>query len=109
MLCAHILTVEVLYTETSVTTFMIFSIFLRILWKNSIDFHVFILFIIPILGICNLFLPDHGQYVGLKHAVLDKNEHIEFVFCVCEDHITSQTYGLYTEGLPYFAFFGTVQ
>ena len=58
MLCAYILTVEVLYTETSATTFMIF----RILWKNSTDFHVFIvLFIIPILEIIsNLLLADRS-------------------------------------------------
>ena len=89
--CAHILTVEVLYTETCVTTFMIFQILVQILWKNSIDFLVFILFIIPVLGIISnlfladrswrgrlfyssfpsvpVFLPDHGQCVGLKHAV----------------------------------------
>lgn len=62
MLCAHILTVEVLYTETCVTTFMIFWILVQILWKNSIDFHVFIaLFIIPVLGIIsNLFLADRS-------------------------------------------------
>ena len=48
---AHILTVEELYTEISVTTFMIFWILVQILWKNSIDFYVFIvLFIIPLLG-----------------------------------------------------------
>jgi hypothetical protein len=57
-MCAHILTVKVLYTETSVTTFLIFWILVQILWKNSIDFHVFIfLFIIPNLGIIsNVFL-----------------------------------------------------
>jgi len=41
---------------------MIFWILVQILWKNSIDFHVFIaLFIIPVLGIIsNLFLADRS-------------------------------------------------
>jgi len=52
-----------------------------------------------------VFLPDHDQYVGLKHVVQNKNEHKKFAFCVCVDHITSQTNGLCTEGLPYSVFF----
>jgi len=58
-MCAHLLTVEILYTETSVTTFLIFWILVQILWKNSIDFHIFIVFIIPNLGIIsNVVLAD---------------------------------------------------
>jgi hypothetical protein len=42
-LCAHILTVEVKYRETSLTSFVAFRISIHILWKNSSNFHVFTL------------------------------------------------------------------
>ena len=31
------------------------------------------------------FLPDEGQYVGLKYAVENKNKRIKLMCCVCVD------------------------
>ena len=40
---AYILTVEVQYTEISVTSFLTYLILVQMVWKNSNDFYVFVI------------------------------------------------------------------